>query len=469
MLDAVLPTNAPAPGLDRSRRWVILLVCLAPTYMLNDFFFMSYSAAPEISKAALSPNATLTDSEIDWLYSASLCAVVVFTLPAAYLLHHHGYIAMLCCVCCNIAAAWLRYLSVACSSFPIAILSSVLLGMATAVIMPAFASVPAAWFSPRQQSLATAVSVQTWYAGWALGALLPLGVHDVSSMKTFMLAQAVVVSLTLPLFLALYSAVPPSLPSPLPSEMGASAAAFSSSSSSSLSPHHPALGVAASLRSLLGNVQFWVHAISYGILGGISFAIPAISANTLSDCLDPSLTYVSSQAMWLNCTFIASGVLGGLLVGALVSEAYEPHAIRSLSVVGTLALGALILIARSPLLGELGDTPRLLAVLLVLFSLAGACCLGFFSMGLRVAVRVGGPVPHVYCAGVTEVMSQLFAVGITQTSVCPVGFQAAAVCALVVSVSLLLLARYPKVAGGPIASTSSTSPLLVTPDMISNK
>ena len=37
---------------------------------------------------------------------------------------------------------------------------------------------------------------------------------------------------------------------------------------------------------------------------------------------------------------IASGVLGGLLVGALVCEAYEPHAIRSLSVVGTLALGA---------------------------------------------------------------------------------------------------------------------------------
>jgi hypothetical protein len=203
--------------------------------------------------------------------------------------------------------------------------------------------------------------------------------------------------------------------------------------------------------------------------------MPAITANTLADCIHPTLAYVPSLAMWINFTFITSGVLGGLAIGAFVREADEPRAIRTLTVVGTLALGALVLVTRSPLVVDLGDTPRLLAALLVLFSLAGTCCLGFFSAGLRAAVRVGAPVPHVYCAGLTELMSQLFAVGITQTSVCPVGFQASAACALMISGVLLCAARYPDVASsrthripsnndsnhhGPI--TSSAIPAIAT-------
>ena len=58
-------------------------------------------------------------------------------------------------------------------------------------------------------------------------------------------------------------------------------------------------------------------------------------------------------------------------------------------------------------------------------------------------MRVGAPVPEVYCAGFTEWTSQLSAVVLTQTSVCPIDFKACAGTACVVTATLLLFAKFP--------------------------
>ena len=150
MLTVPMLTEQPPrrAGLDRSRRWRVL-GCTGLSSALNCFMWMSYSGTPEISRRVLSTGAPISVEALDWTYSASLAAVVIFMMPAAYAIERHNYAAMLASVCLNISAACLRYASVAWSSYMLAILSAVCLGGATAVIMPAFALLPAVWFPPR--------------------------------------------------------------------------------------------------------------------------------------------------------------------------------------------------------------------------------------------------------------------------------------------------------------------------------
>ena len=91
-------------------------------------------------------------------------------------------------------------------------------------------------------------------------------------------------------------------------------------------------------------------------------------------------------------------------------------------------------------------------------------------------MRVGAPVPEVYCAGFTEWTSQLSAVVLTQTSVCPIDFKACAATACVVTAALLLLARFPAaggqdplveelIASAATGSEAGPTPLIVSVDV----
>ena len=460
----------PPKVADRSRRWVVL-GCAGVSYALNCFMWMSYSGTPTVSKDVLSPSSTPISSEdLDWTYSASLTAVVLFMMPAAYLIKWRNYSMMCASVCLNIGAAWLRYLSAVCASYALAISSAVLLGGATAVMMPAFALLPEVWFPVQQRALATALGVQSWYAGWALGALvIPLVVSDAASMRLTMLVQAAVTTLSLPLFLCAYASEPParalgsaargSAPLPRGAVDGDAAEAEAEEEEELEEELQPQLSEGGSLRAIGANFQFWVHAVSYGLLAGISFALPAITANVFADCMHPALTFVSEQSMWINFGFIASGVVGGVLIGAFTTDASQATVIRLCALTCAAALSLLVAVTHLPALADRlgGDGIPMLIVLVVLVSAAGAASLGFFALGLRSAARIGAPVPHVYSAGITETLSQLLAVSITQSSVCPIGFKACAICAALVTVALVALARFPKPATSLAAADSATA------------
>jgi len=148
--------------------------------------------------------------------------------------------------------------------------------------------------------------------------------------------------------------------------------------------------------------------------------------------------------MWVNFAFITSGVVVGLVAGATVSEPYEPLTIRIFALTAALALALLVTLTRPPLLIAIGDGPALLLLLTITLALAGGASLGFFSLGLRAAIRVGSPVPEVYTSGFTEMLSQLSAVIFTQTSICPVDFIACAAAACLIALVLPLFARFPR-------------------------
>ena len=238
-------------------------------------------------------------------------------MPAAHLLESHNYATVAASVAFNVGAAWLRYASIATGSYCLSLVSGVLLGLATSAIMPVFALLPHRWFAPSRQAFATSITCQSNYAGWGLGTLIPLVVSDEPSMHSFMLAQAVVATLTLPLFVCYYRAEPellvghglnghqehhpaptqadpcscsaslPELPfrsaSPFSFGIGLQADATSHPRAGTHSPS-PRVTPSWTLRDLLSNGQFWIHSVAYGLLAGISYTIPAIQANAFSDC-----------------------------------------------------------------------------------------------------------------------------------------------------------------------------------------
>ena len=55
-----------------------------------------------------------------------------------------------------------------------AVVSTGLVGVAGGVIFTMFTFLPARWFPEGERGLATSLAVQATYAGWALGALIPI-------------------------------------------------------------------------------------------------------------------------------------------------------------------------------------------------------------------------------------------------------------------------------------------------------
>ena len=543
------PAPAPEASLPASSRscgrWCIL-ACFVPVSFLNAFMFMTFSVLPELSKrvliaAAASPHPlfpsprsvedggstasplapSLSTSAIEWTYSISLLTVVLSMLPASHMLEKRPYATLLAATCLNVAGAWLRYASVAYTSYLTALASGVMLGGAAAIIMPAFAFVPLRWFASEQQPLAVAIQVQSNYAGWGLGTLIPLLVHDASSMRSFLWLQTALTTLTLPLFVALYHKpelqdiqepqpqpeLQPKLRPGLQPElylMGASGRAASGSShtltcstltcgavASRSSPtfyghgcsyaHGKGYGhgfagevrrrsasLQASMRRsfcearhsvaevalLFDRGHFWEHTVAYGALSAISYTIPAIQTSVFAECMEPPLEGLVQHSMWLNFTFISCGVLAGLLIGSCVDEALEAHVIRALAVTCAVGLGAVHVLTQPAVLHQIGDGPLLLALLSVCLGVTGASSLGFLSLALRVVVRIGAPVPDVYCAGFTELMSYALAALLTQSSECPNGFFSCMVCAGAAALVLCFHARFPGEALGRVASSA---------------
>ena len=156
----------------------------------------------------------------------------------------------------------------------------------------------------------------------------------------------------------------------------------------------------------------------FSLVGGASFSIPAVQDLLFSDCgaqVSHPLTRTRtrmhlhlhmnvpcpllplpppywqalhhSQTRWTNLTFILSGVVGGILLGAFVRDStlFRP-VIAALFVLTALALLGLCLLTTPLILDQLSNT-TLFASLLPLMALAGFGSVGFIGLGLRVAVE----------------------------------------------------------------------------------
>jgi len=403
-----------------SHRWIVLAV-FGYNAAFNAVASMNFSAVSSLSEELLSTDST----GVDWLYSGMLFSVLPAVFPAAYGLVRVNYATSLAGIGFNVLGGWLRFWAASSGSFVIALLSSVSLGLAAGVIICSYTSLAERHFPPHERALATSIGVQCNYFGWALGSMIPVAAVDTPSMRATLLVQAILMTGALPVFLLLTR-------TPTPAD-GTDAAHAEPS---------PRGSERHSLLQLGRNGRFWMHALCYALLGGVSFTIPGIQDDIFTKCL-VTPKFSSDQTMWTNFAFIISGVITGLTAGYWVSEERQAAVLQVLFSVAAAALLAISVLSTPDVAKSIHDAaPHLLYdILVVLMALAGAGCLGFLGLGLRRASAIGHPAPEAFTGGSVEWLVQLFGGLLTQISSCALSFYACTGVACVVAVTLAVLNR----------------------------
>jgi hypothetical protein len=388
-----------------------------------------------------------TDSGLNWLYSASLITVCVASIVFTGIMQRWkrggNWAVMGMGVVGNVAGGWTRWYSVRQGSYAIAMASSVLLGVAGAAIIVSIVPLAKHNFSVAQRTLATTIAVQLNYAGWCIASVvIPTFSSTEHDLEHLMFLQAVIISAGLPLFLFFHRPQPAA---------AAAAAAKLKCCGGSADPAATALrnggkkiGTYSILDDeipgsynveeedddddraaedgagegspwgLLANCNFVVQSLAFAMLGGISFAIPAVQDEIFNELgLDQDIT------KWTNLAFLASGVVSGLSLGAIFHRfGIQPTSPTSMQVlrvlfsVCTVALAMLAVVSYSATGGAVNK--GITIVIFIAMMVSGACSLGFVGVALSQAVAVAHPVSEIYSASFVEWFLQIWGVVFAQ-------------------------------------------------------
>lgn len=389
LVPATMKTPEPAAG----RHLVLLTFCLHNFFQC--FCFMDFTTDEDVVTPMLNMNMSSAAgaAELDLLYYGGFAATLPAMLVSLWLLLK-GYdrVAGLVMSVLIVLGAWLRYAAAVEHSYAYALLSTVSLGLAGGVIFTSFTFLPARWFPEEERAFATALAVQSNYAGWAVGCLNPLlfigDTQDAkeASMVRFLLVQGIITTLLLPLQIVVSARAPP----------GADAAEPDTTATTAAEPDK--LGVSASLHLLATRPQYVIHSVCYAVLGSVGYAVTGV----VNTCFSASgADFSANETMGLNVAFIVAGVLTGVVSGKVVPERAYGTAVRVLFAVGTAGLcgvQVLLLVASGANLSH--DTMLVLLVLLMIVSGAGS--LGFINVGMRVAVAASHPAEEIYAGSVIE-------------------------------------------------------------------
>jgi len=361
----------------------------------------------------------MDEEELKWLYSGALIMVAVATPLAIYCVNAYNWSTMLSAVLLNAGAAWLRHTAVVHRSFDHAFVSTILLGGAAAVVVSSFTVVPEAWFAPEERGLATSIAVQSNYAGWALGSFIPLAVKTPADMRSFTRRQAIGTMALLSFFLAGYrsrgqaslragarleaeygaakpnrsraaNGVPMAIPliqtpwwlakgrrserllpvngSPLSDR---TSELYSEAAAPAAAAWRP--GARASAGLMARNPRLLLHTAASALLGGVSFAIPAVLDIVLGEsCATTPLALPAQRTMTANFAFIISGVVSGIVLGATCRDPARQHVIVFwCSLLCATVLSALLLLL-TPRSVELLGADAAYGLIVAGMSLAGA-------------------------------------------------------------------------------------------------
>ncbi|KAJ9454882.1 hypothetical protein DIPPA_02846 [Diplonema papillatum] len=446
----------------QSSRWLVLLAFCYNT-ACNSFMFMNFATVEDIAKESLGG---IGDGSLNFLYSASLLAVLPFAFPVSYLLDRYNVVVTGVGVLCNVIGAWLRYLSIDRESYAIALLSSVFIGCSAAVIITSVAHVPQQWFvkgTPRQ--LATSIGVQANYAGWCLGSLLmPYGVDTKEDYKDLLRIQAFFVSLSLLLFFAFHRQRPAEETQTL--EIPQHPDHLDSAVNASQSPPGPPAGLpegsdssfveefVQNIKVLAASKSFLFQLLCYSALGGISFTIPAIQGEVFSK-------FTTHDTAWTNFAFIFTGVIGGLTFGTFKSDKVD-NLITACFFVCSASVTLIIIVGY--LQDTIGFTASYVATI-CLMSMAGLASLGFIGPALSKACRAVPAVSHSWSGGAVEWCIQVWGAVLTQVSIGSVGFSACAALAWTATALLLVANRFARAQAAALDRTylTESTPLPTRP------
>ena len=313
-------------------------------------------------------------------------------------------------VFCNVAGAWLRYVSAITGSYVVALASSILIGLSAAVIITSVSNVPGTWFRKEERSLATSIGVQANYAGWCAGAvLLPYIVNTPDDFKKLMLIQAFVVSCSLVLFVLFHREAPPGLVEEVNDE---EVPPSNNDKESVVAQTGFIKEFIFVMKHLWSSKSFIIQLAIYSAIGGISFAIPAVQGEVFGSD-DNKVSFSNHQTAWTNFAFVFSGVTGGLLFGAFVSKKYVNTFLSVCFLVCSISLTLIVVVSH---VESHFSKHTVFIMYLVLMSISGITSLGFIGPALSRACACVHPISHSWSGGAVEWWIQVFGAILTQIS-----------------------------------------------------
>mmetsp|Transcript_38505 Transcript_38505/g.119810 ORF Transcript_38505/g.119810 Transcript_38505/m.119810 type:complete len:462 (+) Transcript_38505:55-1440(+) len=447
-----LSGSSPAPVPFKS--WLALL-SFGLNSGFNAFLCMNFSVVSSLTGDILD----VGEQGIAWFYSGMLLTVSLGMPIGLALVIWWEAAGLALSVTMNALCALVRWVGVHKRSYPLCLISTVLLGAGAWTILPMPAQLSEQRFPPEKWTLTTSMAVQANFFGWMLGSLVvPLVVHDPQSMETFLLCQLASSALVLVVYAVCYR--PVDAGDVARGRFLREAVSFSSAAGSSLvealsdaaaaeGASHNSRGHAGNdledfLRALRTYPSLGMQLVAYGTLAGVGFAVPGCNDTILSH-----LGFSPRVSAGVNIAFIGSGVLSGLGLGYFCSSPMRFGVVLKtlfcLCVVALTALAALVSY------GHPSDASAggLLAVF-GLAMLAGCTSLGFFGIGIEAAALY--PANGTYVCFALQFLSQVTGAVFTQLSSGKDGFTTMAAAAWFTGILLLLGHRQPPQGEGFLGS-----------------
>ena len=216
------------------------------------------------------------DEFVGWTYSACLLAVVPAVILVMALIERRAWAVYTTTLASQCVGAWVRYIAVRVASSgdselgkDLAILSAILIGFGSAGCVVAYSAIASEWFASSERALATSCTVQSNYAGWALGAVVfPYSVSDGHDLIDLQFVQAVSVSIAFGAYLIVYRE----------KEERDDTTGLAGMHAATLGDgKHPSF--LEGVHMLATSRQYVLQCMCYSCMAGISFAVPAFQTS----------------------------------------------------------------------------------------------------------------------------------------------------------------------------------------------
>lgn len=375
---------------------------------------MDFASCSEVSKAAFN----IDNVQLNTLYSAIFFTTLPTIFAASYYIDRKHFLTSSIVPMSNLVSAWLRYFAILDGNYAMALLSSVISGLGAGVMISSYVPIAARWFPRRQTTLAVTLTVQSNYGGWAIAALiLPLVVSTIEDLTNVLKMQALVSTILVVSFFAFHREKPaysfsedqvPVVRADLPSTC-AIIGTVDIPGDAKLTVEN--LSIYDSMERLFSSRNTAAQLFVFSLMGGISFALPGVQDEIFSGDLGKS-NLDASQRSATNFSFILSGVLVGIILGALISKSRQRllavKVLMLLSSISLTGLSAAVIVIE----GGRNDAVQEGVVFGIIFgfmTLAGVGLVSFIGLALGMIAESAEPVPRAYSAGALECILQIFA------------------------------------------------------------